>query len=294
MEKMIFEVGVNIASLMHLGFQPIRFPGCSFAKPQKLIDEAIEDGWDGVQMLPIRGATGQETKVLCYEDPWNAVNSLPQALLHGIGSAGLPSCINDWVVSPTPDECSIITEQFSNRRFRHIDHKFGGHPEFDIVEIHPGLDMTIPEIVQSCQGLTQKVCFDTFHIRREYRPDEITQKPERAGKLSPIGTWTEAIVALARYVRVIHLHPDEDLEEFTSDNPNRSISYIIAKVLISSIMELKRVGGQADILTLIAEYNPGKKAILHSSTSREVSRRMLRTTKQLIRDATEPYKTKIN
>lgn len=214
---------VNIVSLTHLGFQWQGFPGCCFALPQQLIEDALKIGYAGVQALPIRGLTGEEDRILLYEDAWNAVPSLLHGLRHKTGASGMPSCINDWVVSPHPEHCREVSERLEKRVIIKVSHQFD-FCKRHLVEVHPGLDMTPEQIVARCEKTGQRLVLDNEHLFRPYTASEIAAKPERAGKASPlvIGTSLEVsdginidqyngiVETLWPYVEAIHFHPEDE------------------------------------------------------------------------------------
>lgn len=266
---------VNVVSLMHIGHQPDRFPGCFFALPEVLIEEALAAGYDGVQMLPIRGSTGNEDGVLLFEDAWNAVPSLWHALRHYPGAAGLPSCINDWVVSPTPMECEQVVSAMQHRDLPQVVHQFDGRIGH-LVEVHPGLDMTPEQIIEKCGQTGQRLVLDLEHLYRNYREYEVEVKPSRAGKLSPLGTGTRAAALLSPLVDVIHVKPlyhsiDEFLgrEFFPLDSEKLPVDYVLHN-------------SSADFVTVVTEYAPTKGMLLSPRKSRDVAARMFETMHRLI------------
>ncbi len=250
---------INIVSLIRVGLQLGWFPTCCFARPQRLIDDALGLGYDGVQMLPIRGATGME-EVLLWEKAWNAVDSLIQALTHQRGSAGMPSCINDWVVSPSSQQCREVEHLlFCRNDLTQVAHDFGSRAN-SLVELHPELALKPSEIVEKIQSRHRKgLVVDTYHLRRENRYGE-------ANFLLVDGQWEPVIDALAPYVKAIHIHPT-NLDSFLA----RPLESVEAEI----IRRLKQAGADFEQMIWVAEYQPPKIALVDKTTSLGIAREFL-------------------
>ena len=251
---------VNIVSLMHTGLQWAGFPGCFFTQPQHLIDAALAIGYDGVQMLPIRGATGMEEGVLLWERAWNPVDNLVQALTHQLGAAGMASCINDWVVSPSSRCCQKVEDLLSGRNdLTQVAHDFGSRVN-SLVELHPELVLGPSEIVEKIQSRHRKgLVVDTYHLRRENRYGEVNS-------LLVDGHWEPVIDALAPYIRVVHIHPN-NLTSFLAE-PLESVEAEI-------IRHLKQAGANLSNTIWVAEYEPPKIALVDKTTSLSIAREFL-------------------
>ena len=232
---------------LHFGL----FPGCMFRQPKDLIADAMKIGYSGVQAIPIRGMTGYEEGIELFEDAWNPVDSLWQALRHLPCGSGAPSCINDWVVSPDLKTCRGIVTNLSNRGISEIHHGFD-NPDIKLIEVSPGLDMTPYEIAEYCRQHPELgLVLDTSHIRRGYRSDEVREDSDRTDKPSPlgitIGEWESAIKKLAPFIRVIHVNPgDEDdrfLNSFLTSETGRLFEFILKQIDLPEI-------------TIVAEHRP--------------------------------------
>lgn len=251
---------INAVSLMRIGLQWERPPGCFFARPERLGDLAMDLGYVGVQALPIRGLQGDEDGIRLYEDAWNATTSLWQALRHRPGAAGLPSCLNDWVVSPTPKECQVICEVMEGRRIPRVIHHFDREPRH-IVEVHPGLNMTPEQIATQCAETGQCLCLDTLHLSRGW----LTADPSRADRLSPL--WApDNLKVLAPFTQVIHFHPD--------DTGNLYPHVGIAKQILCHA---------PDVRYMVAEYPPPRSALLSPTKSLGLATEMLGVMKEIWR-----------
>ena len=273
---MNIQFGISIVSLMHIGRQRgVKFPGCFFAPPEELIETALGLGYDGVQALPIRGLIGRENGIRLFEDAWNAVPSLQYALRHYPGASGVPSCLNDWVVSPTPLECEQAVTEMAHRRIKQVVHRFDGDVNH-LVEVHPGLDMTPEQIVEKCKQTGQWLVLDTEHISRGYRDYEIAVKPGRASKLPPLGESRRAAAVLSPWVSVIHLKPiGKSIDEFVR------LNFRVAqeeKILCNYVFSNSMSG----LVTMVAEYPPTKSMLLSPSKSRDIAARMLDAMHRLV------------
>lgn len=263
---------ISIVSMMRLELHLAGIPECFFRRPNDLINDAIEIGYNGVQAIPIRGLTGYETGIELYENAWNPVNNILQALLHHEGREGLPSCINDWVVSPSPDNCRLIEYRLSSRRIPSIGHmlrqKLDPLWKPGLLEVHPGLDITPAKLANFCQtSLKTRLVIDTWHLR---------ERPSLLGKNET--EWSQTINTLAPYVDVIHVNPGDDAEEmrqFLSD-PSASIT---GRLLYHLLPQLRNAG--KDQLIVVAEPRP----ILKGDGGIIQAKRMLETMKSIVVDS---------
>lgn len=267
----------SVVSLMHIGRQRAGFPGNLFAPPEELINQALDIGYAGVQALPIRGLTGRENDILLFEDPWNAVPSLWHALRHYPGASGLPSCLNDWVVSPTPLECEQAVAEMAQREITQVVHHFDGNADH-LVEVNPGLDMTPGQILEKCEQTGHRLVLDTEHICRGYRNYEIAVKSERKGKPSPLGESHRAAAILSPWVSAIHLKPiGTSIEKFVR------LDFGLAqeeKILCDYVL----TNSTSATITIVAEYPPTKSMLLSPTKSRDIAARMLEAMHRLVEE----------
>jgi len=276
MRRLDIRFAISVVSLMHIGRQRgARFPGCLFAPPEELINQALDLGYVGVQALPIRGLTGREDDILLFEDAWNAVLSLWQALRHYLGASGLPSCLNDWVVSPTPVECEQAVTEMAQRGITQVVHRFDNDINH-LVEVSPSLDMTPEQIANSCERTGHRLVLDTEHIGRGYRYYEIAVKPGRVGKPSPLGESHRAAAILSPWVDTIHMKPiGPSVEEFVE------LDFSLAqeeKMLCDYVF----ANSTSDVITMVAEYPPTKSMLLSPAKSRDIAARMLEAMHRLV------------
>jgi len=253
---------------MHLGWQWAQFPGCFLARPQRLIEQALKIGYDGVQMLPVRDASIFESNVLLWERAWNAVYSLGQALSHQNGSEGLPSCLHDWVLFPDPDKCKTHYQQLEWAEVPQVVHATRLVPLGSLVEVNPDNRLTaqqyIHEMQANCLG---GFVIDTHHLRRE----------SWQGWPNPLvgedGSWRATLDLLAPYVKAIHIHPT-DIDFFLAD-PTISVEAKIVRRLLGA-------GTPTDGLIVVAEYLPPMATLLSARVSIGLAADVLKAMKDIM------------
>ena len=245
---------------MHLGWQWVRFPGCFFTRPQQLIYDALLMGYDGIQMIPVRGASGNEDGVLLWEKAWNPVNSLLKTLAHKRGASGMPSEIADWVVSPSIHECTTISDQLQTRNLQQICHHPLLVPAGCLVEVNPDNRTTAARYITHMQsGHLRGFVIDTHHLRRESRHH--WSNPLMSGN----DDWHLSVETLAPHTKAIHLHP-RDVEAFLED-PTGSVEAEIVRHILQF--------GSTDKMIMVAEYEPPKKALGKAHASQLLAKTML-------------------
>lgn len=275
---MKIKYAINIVSLMKLGRQNQGFPGRFFTSPQELIKEALEIGYDGVQAIPTRGMTGNETGVLLCEDAWNAVDSLWAALRHHTGSEGMPATLNDWVVSPAQVECNTISTKFAGRNIPKVVHQFGNAGE--ILEINSRIIMPLSDIKQKCLDLGMSVCIDTLHL------DEYIKTRLQLGEYSKQYwldvPWCDALDEIAKtlgnLVTVIHIHSSKRPVESFNESWQGGLMFLIAETFLQR-------KSTSDEVTLVAEYNPGKANLLRPQQISMMAKRALVDMQKVVLDA---------
>lgn len=273
---------INIVSLMRFEPHLVGIPECFFRKPFLLIEDALNIGFGGVQAVPTRGMTGYEANILLYEDAWNPVDSLLQAIRHIPGAAGKPSSIIDWVVSPNPDTCRRIQDRLSYRGIPIISHQLRNELytlwKPGLLEIHPGLDLTAEEILAFCKSsLNTRLVLDTYHLRRGFRSDEVFEKPERNGRTSPLGKfeihWARTIRTLAPYTSIIHLNPGDDPTEMEAFLL-APLSTITGRLFHDMLMDTQK----HEYITVVVECRPklfGKGGLEQARKALEVAKKMV-------------------
>ncbi|MEK9156456.1 MAG: hypothetical protein AAB360_04160 [Patescibacteria group bacterium] len=242
------------------------------AKPEKLIWQALELGYDFVQLLPVRGAPTRGAvlrPVRYYERAWNAVPGLWHTLRHRPGGAGEPSGIMDWLLFPNKEECQRMTDAFLNQHIRFIDHEFNRRVDSwlrpvggDFVEIHSGLRLTPAEIAAKCETESWRLCLDTLHLTDRKYGDYLGDSDEDA---------LAAAETLAPYVDVVHVHP-ENAGDFIAA-PFHDLAGQITRHLLCCVPNRR--------IDLIAEYNPGMKAFLCPRESDRLTAEFLRAMKAI-------------
>ena len=269
---------VNVVSLMYLGWQwlwkrGVGLPGMLFAPALRLIEMAREVGFDGVQMLPIRGSTGLEPNVLLFEDAWNAVWNPFQALRHGTGAAGLPSTIADWVVSPNPDICDKGVKTLEAQMIPRVYHKPGLVPKGSLVEVNPDTRCSATDYLYYARADGLRYIIDTYHLRRQ--PREPGWKSELLDK---VGDWRPTVDALAPYVRVIHVNHTGDKNPYDLTLTFECAYYALKRAQEAGIEEM----------ILVAEYDPLKASLPKIRTHAEArvkATEELARLKQIVSDA---------
>lgn len=265
---MALNICVNIASLVHLA--PWLAPlGRVTPSPTALIKRARAIGFDSVQLVPLRGATGQEEGKFC-ENAWNP-GSIMDFLAGRPGELGHRH-LQDIVLFPGWLRC------FGTRmhweligKIPLIRHGFSENaPVPQLVELHPGLDLGAEAIAEECRCRLCQIVVDTHHLQRGYRSDEIETKPERAGQPSPLGCcwydWVQTLETLQPVLApILHFHPTNASELLGYEEP---ISYR----LLHKWLELTKCHEERWI---VLEYAPTRSALLSRWASDNLATRIL-------------------
>lgn len=290
---MTVKYGVSYVSALHVGFRrSLRPPGCFFASPASIVKELREQGYDGVQMIPVWGLELDEMmieSILLSQGPWNAVRNLWQAARHIKGSMGVRSEIKDWVVSPPPDVCLRLVDEMNQAGIRRVYHDLGqGH----LVELHPGLDRGIAEIVKLCLETELRLVLDLRHLRRPYGTFEVEEegKQELRERLGPsplwqhgtLEEWREIITTLSPFVDVIHVQPgdDESPDQFVA-NPLGTDTGLL---LLHALQAIEAVAPNREVV-LIGEYVPGVKCLVSPRKSQKLSEDYLNAMRFIVKTA---------
>ncbi|MCX6810278.1 MAG: hypothetical protein NTY30_00870 [Candidatus Berkelbacteria bacterium] len=169
---------------------------------------AKEAGYQFLQGIPLRGMSGRERFPLpmyYVEKAWNPVRSFGQARRHEPGAEGMPSCLNDWIASPSPEKCAEIFDHLPGRVISHHFENASGY----LVELCPELDMTPDEIAFKCRTEGYGLVLDTEHISRNYREND----EKHAGMTSSLITG-DVVRILAPHIQVVHVkNTDPDLSD---------------------------------------------------------------------------------
>jgi hypothetical protein len=253
---------INIVSLMrlepHLGW----IPECLFRRPNDLINDALEMGYGGVQAIPIRGLTGNESGIEMFEFAWNPVDSFLQAIRHQQGRSGEPCQIQDWVVSPKVEECCDVHNRLARRGIREIFHDYLESGWDKLVEVSPKLKASPTVITEDCAKRNKRLVLDTWHLRQQPSPFGSSEQE-----------WFDAIDRFAPFVDVIHVNPGDDPKEmnrFLTD-PQASITGRLLCHLLSNL------DGKEDLI-IVAEPRP----ILRGDGGIRQAKVMLSTLKSMI------------
>lgn len=228
---------------------------------KEIIGRAKAIGYDGVQGLPIRGATGQEP-VDYYEGAWNAVNGFWDGVLHRFGSEGMPANWKDWLLFPDRKSClDIVLRGFRKPGQHEIRHDW--QQPFGHVEISPLLEDTLvlEEVAAKCRRGGYRLVLDTLHLLEFWQ-------------MTGNSDWTElakVFKMVAPYVELVHVHPVNGLREFLSD-PVNSMTGTLLKMLLGSRLEE---------LPMVAEYQPTYKAMFCRKESDWLATRFLEAMKAL-------------
>lgn len=256
------QYAVNVVSLMHLGWQRpwkrgVGLPGMLFAPVERLIQMALEVGYHGVQMLPIRGATGLEPHVLLFEDAWNAVWGPIQALRRANGASGLPSTIAGWIVSPNPGVCAKIWRNLKAQDAIPVAHtlertheQWGG-----LLEVTPDLGLTAAEIAVWCRESSHFLVLDTYHLRRLRRDGGKSLLCDNAGD------WRPAARLLAPHVRAVHVND-------TRENVASMMADGIATMDCAGFVLTAAAKAGVEEVIMVAEYKPVSCGVCSTATAR--------------------------
>jgi hypothetical protein len=289
---MKIKYGISIVSALRVGVRrSLRPPGCFFASVEKIVRELVALGYDGVQMIPVWDLDVQKVlnRTLLSQGPWNAVPGPLPALRHEIGTLGVPSQLQDWIVSPPPAECQRLVDEMNRAGIRRIHHDLG---EGELVELHPGLDKTVPKIIELCQAGSLRLVLDLRHLRRSYGDFELEEEGKREFRQSlyPSPLWSEptmtewqsVIDRLAPWIDVIHVQPgdNETPEEFAT-NPLETETGQLLRYALQRIETLD----PGRELVLIAEYHPGVRRILNPRASRRLAGDYLTAMKLIAKEA---------
>lgn len=257
-------IGFNVASLVYLA--PWLAPlGRVTPSPAALCARAKRLGSRFVQLLPLRGATGEEEGKLC-EGAWNPGTVWDWLTGNPNGRLGRRHP-KDIVLFPSPERCDEVVTSWGLGGSYVIDHQF---TDTRLIELHPGLDRTPAEIVEACQQYNAKMVVDGLHLQRGYRPDEIEMKPIRAGQPSPLGTNLDDWVATLDVLRsvlapVFHFHPTDITKLLDYEEP---ISYH----LLHKWLELTKCHKERWI---VIEYAPTRSALLSRWASDRLAAKIL-------------------
>ena len=235
-----------------------------FREAQALIDVALEIGYDGVQMLPIRGATGMETGVLVYENAWNPVPDLWHALQHMPGASDMPSNWKDWLVSPPADICGVIGVNLESRGIQYIDHKLNHSRSW--VEISPELNTRAEDIAAWCSSCSQGVVIDTHHLCRPPRDGS------RNYLLDEDGDWRSTVSLLSPFTRAIHVNTTGEVTREDRERTDSIIKAVLCQLRDADVEEL----------ILVAEYPPTPGTLLNPRSSRRMAEATLCRLKRLV------------
>lgn len=167
--------------------------------PERSVKMAREAGFDGVQALPMKWWSYERVDnwqkyVLAYEDAWN-YGPLWQVPLRYLGIRPKGPTALDWITfgkaASTSFPDAILSAHHMQRGVA--------------TEIHPELSTDIEEYDRYCRE-GNKVCWDTYHVRRSKRDGT-----------PGIEYWTNLIkrIPVHRSIELIHVHPvKSEMEKF--------------------------------------------------------------------------------
>lgn len=259
---------INVVSLMTMGRprwpyrRGVGLAGMMFREAQALIDMALEVGYDGVQMLPIRGATGNESDILLYEGAWNAVPNLPHALWGKMGASDMPSNWKDWLVSPAPEVCDEVCDRWRKGDIQHITHDFSD-PDH-LVELNQNIPDVTPAMVDKiCEEQGYRLVIDTHHLRYRHRNEDPNPLLVNDG-------WYPTVCRLAPYICAIHFNTTGE----ETDEDRSTINLIL--------YHTSRHAEEAGVseLIVVAEYEPTPRTMLSHSACKAQAAAMLERMKE--------------
>jgi hypothetical protein len=227
---------INITSMTPVGLQWAAFPGCFLRSPRRSIKVAQEIGYDGCAGTSQRGSRGDEDLEAC-EKEWNAVPGLLHALRHREGAGGMPSCLNDWVVFPSPWPCIRVENCYAKRDIVRVVHRVDELTDRSLLEINPEMGVGVRDLVGHIEHLRRHLgwqcglCLDTEHgvrpchngqvspIAREYR-DQV-----RPGvtKVTPMEVWEWLVDVTAQYTAMLHA---KDCEGAHADRARYAVAHL--------------------------------------------------------------------
>lgn len=182
-------------------------------------------GYQFLQALPLRSmyrlyrgdieAQLMQTLPFTYlEEAWNPATSLSQVLWGMVRRQPTTPTLVDYAFFPSQDESTRLVERladlshtpFANPRI--IAHRFGQYAAA-LVEVHPGLWMTVDEIVTMAKvhALDRPLVIDTAHLRTPASPFWKAQRPTYIVGDTLLGDWREALPRLLPYATAIHVSP---------------------------------------------------------------------------------------
>jgi len=202
---------------------------------------AREAGFLGAQMLPIRGATGEEPEAYLFEGPWNAVRGWWQPLLRRLGESGEKCTWYDWLLFPNPKTCAKIVRTMERRGIPRIWHDPKSAPAGSLIEVCPELDMTADAIASMCEETGNRLVLDTRHLIR----------PRRGGGpnlLLKDNNWHYAVEQWAPHTEVLHFN--------VIGEGNRDTTNEIARF----VRNCAELAGH-EKLTVVAEFMPTRQTM---------------------------------
>jgi hypothetical protein len=158
--------------------------------PKRAVELAAKAGFDGLQLLPLRGwtldtiGTIPEGVIVAYEDAWNQ-GTLAGAVSRQLGMVGDEQpLLLDWMLfGSKPLDVTHFGQLFHKAlKIVHNTWDFGSY------EINPEGGFPRPG---------KPVVWDTLHIRR----------PRRDGALSTLSHWRTLLAQLEARINLIHVHP---------------------------------------------------------------------------------------
>jgi len=280
---MTIKYGISIVSALHVGWRwSLRPPGCFFASVETIIQKLVKLGYDGVQMIPVWGLeVGKvHNQILLFEGPWNAIPSFLAALRHEFGTLGVESHLQDWIVSPPPDECDLLVWEMSRVGIWQIHHDLGSG---NLVEFHKGLNKSASDIVEVCQDGKLRLVLDLRHPRWfSDRQSALRAHYGATAVESRMATWQEIITCLAPWIDVIHVQPgdDETPDGFAGD----PLGSETGQLLLHALQQIEAADPDRE-LVLVAEYHPGVRRILNPWASRRLASDYLKAMKLIVEEA---------
>lgn len=232
------QYGVSVVSLFPWSLGP--------KGPEKSVDMALEVGFDGIQVLPLKGWSYKrvrdwEKHVLAYENAWN-YGHLWQVPLRHLGVRPKGPTILDWVMFGKEHSTFFPNAVYS----AHLMQPGAA------TEIHPELATDIDEYVNYCQN-GGKVCWDTYHVRRN----------KRDGTLG-IQDWRQLLLRLPpSSIELIHVHlVKNEVEKFISGGGDLMEMLVALKrfapeaiAVIEVAPPLKTPQGTVDFLSKVREQS---------------------------------------
>lgn len=206
----MLQIGISIASL---------FPGINIFHGK--LHYFLRDYIDFIEILPTRGISAKtifDIHVRGISEAWNP-GTLQEVISGKIKKNSLAPKFQDWIMFPSKEECQKRFTQLRKKYKTYITvHTIKEWKKYNnlgikvYLEVNPGLDMTVIEILDWVKNKGKILALDLYHLRRNLRKDEIT-KLNITDPTSKLSHPRSTLVKLLPYAGIIHLSTDRETDE---------------------------------------------------------------------------------